>query len=267
LQDIAVVLAADVPPILFKPVQAGSFMMGARGESAREEPIHCVEISQPFYLAQTQVTQAQFACYTVANAIEHKNHFAGNPDNPAENMDWHEATGFCRWLNSEFQHQLADGHAADLPSEAQWEFACRGDSGRFAQMDYHTGSGAGALHRAGWFRENAASTTQIVGPRHPDPRQPNDYGLYDMHGNVDEWCRDVFDTAAYSRREHGVVDPEVLADEATESPRRVFRGGSWFNAARLCRAAFRVGGHPGDRLGNQGFRVGLFPVQSCQTGK
>ena len=126
-------------------------------------------------------------------------------------------------------------------------------------MDYHTGDGEAALCEAGWYSGNRAIQTQAVGHK-----LPNRHGLYDMHGNVSEWCRDTFDADAYKRRVHGVIDPGAGTVNLRDDAYRVIRGGSWGDRAASCRAAFRLRGFPGLRFMSLGFRVGLFPVQSCQ---
>ncbi len=154
---------------------------------------------------------------------------------------------------------------ATLPTEAEWEYACRAGT----ETEYHTGDGATALAEAGWFGEDVDS-----GSTHPVGRKrANAWGLHDMHGNVDEWCFDVYDQDAYTVRVDGVADPghadrwrvlqgAVVASERegeASIPVRAFRGGSWYIAARNCRAPYRVKNWPGNRVADIGFRVCLVP--------
>ncbi len=110
----------------FRLIPAGRFRMGSRGYDSTEEPVHEVVIPEPFWMAETPVTQAQFALWTQADEIDHKNHFAGHPDHPAENMDWRQAVSFCDWLTRTKRADFPDGfRLACLPTEAEWEYACR----------------------------------------------------------------------------------------------------------------------------------------------
>jgi formylglycine-generating enzyme required for sulfatase activity len=242
---------SDRVAMSFQLIPADSFQMGSRGEYADEEPTHTVRITQPFYLGTFPVTQREFEIWTQAATVKHENHFSGKPSHPAENMDWNEATSFCDWLSAEHNDHLPPGFVATLPTEAQWEYACRAGT----ETEYYTGDGEAALAEAGWFDENSGEQTHPVGEL-----APNAFGLYDMHGNVDEWCRDVWDDDAYKKRVDGVADPMVRSEDVEEEdPDRVFRGGSWFGSARGCRSAFRFRDRPGDRITFLGFRVCLVP--------
>ncbi len=235
----------------FRCIPAGTFLMGSRGYYTREEPIHSVTLSE-FWLAETPVTQAQFALWTEAEKIDHKNHFEGRPDHPAENMDWHQAENFCDWLTKtkSAEFPAADWTAA-LPTEAQWEYACRAKT----VTEYHSGDGEAALATAGWYGRNSDSTKPVAG------KQANDFGLYDMHGNVLEWCRDHFAGNAYRRRIQGVCDPFV-----DDGVYRAVRGGSWFVSARLVRSAYRYAVGPDDRSIYLGFRCALVHRPAASRG-
>ena len=233
----------------FRLIAAGRFHMGARGEYFDEEPVHTVEITQPFYLGIYPVTQEQFAVWRP----QHENGFPGNAQHPAEDMDWNAANAFCQWLSERCSSEIPIGYSGGLPTEAQWEFACRAGT----DTEYHSGDGGGALADAGWFDGNAQGTTHPVGHR-----QMNDFGLYDMHGNVDEWCWDDYVADAYKSRVDGIRDPIIPARDVSERDSnafRVIRGGSWAFSAGYCRAAYRFGRWPAYRFGNLGFRVCLFP--------
>ena len=226
----------------FQLIPAGSFRMGSRGEYHDEEPRHLVQITQPFYLGTFPVTQQQFAMWKP----KHANGFPGNPHHPAERMDWHESTQYCSWLIENFGNQLPAGYAAGLPTEAKWEYACRAGT----ETEFYTGDGKAALAEAGWYPGNSESQTQPVGQL-----KANEFGLYDMHGNVDEWCADAWDAHAYKKRVNSVCDPFV--DGASDSY-RVIRGGSWGYLPRYCRSAYRGRWRPGYRNWGRGFRVCLF---------
>ena len=226
----------------FQAIPAGRFIMGSRGEYQDEEPSHWVRISRPFYLGTFPVTQKQFACWKP----EHENGFPGQPDHPAEKMDWHEANQFCQWLEKVCANHLPSGHEVGLPTEAQWEYACRAGT----DTEYYTGDGEAALAEAGWYDGNANGQTQPVGLL-----KENDFGLFDMHGNVWEWCADAWDEHAYRKQFNGVCDPRV---NGVNDAFRVVRGGSWDDSPRSCRAAYRGWGRPGYCDRDRGFRVCLF---------
>ncbi|MCP5520955.1 MAG: formylglycine-generating enzyme family protein [Verrucomicrobiales bacterium] len=244
-----------------------SYLMGSRGNQNNEEPRHRVIIPAPFLLGTTPVTQAQFAAWTDSehyadwreqNGEEpHENHFVGNPDHSAENLSWNEARAFCDWLNR--GGWLPAGLQARLPWEAEWEYACRAGT----TTEYWNGDGEAALREVGWFGEEWKK-----GSTHPVAQlAANPWGLYDMHGNVWEWCADAYDSNAYARRADGWIAEAWATDD--KDPNRVFRGGSWFNTARGCRSAFRFGRHPRNRNWYLGFRVLLGspgPVAEPGTG-
>ncbi|WP_339743703.1 formylglycine-generating enzyme family protein [uncultured Rubinisphaera sp.] len=248
----------------FRLIPQGQFRMGSRNGESDEQPVHWVKITRPFYLGIYPVTQEQFAVWTESEWIAHENNFPGNPHHPVENMSWNEARNFCEWLTCEHQSHLPPDHVAKLPSEAHWEYACRAGT----ETEYHTGDGAAALSAAGWFDENSANKTHPVGEK-----LPNGFGLYDMHGNVREWCGDAIHDNAYRKRVADTRDPFVKASDigvSEEHTYRVTRGGSWISSAWRCRAAYRFGWGPGNRYRDRGFRVCLFlgpcPDEPDSTG-
>jgi len=244
----------------FRLIPAGSFRMGSRGNHFSEEPVHRVVIPEPFWMAETPVTQAQFALWTKAEGIDHKNHFEGHADHPAENLDWRQAVGFCAWLARTKAAEFPKGFAiACLPTEAEWEYVCRAG----AETEYYTGDGEAALAEAGWFDEEWGS-----GSTHPvRQKAPNDFGLHDLHGNVWEWCHDVWDEALYRKRADGEADPGFgqrvddyragAVARPNDARLRALRGGSWCDTAFRCRSAYRGWDWPGGHFGYFGFRVCL----------
>ena len=199
----------------------GSFMMGSpEGEKGREnyEDLHKVTLSQPFYMQTTQVTQALW------KKIMRKNPsvFKGD-DLPVENVSWDMTQEFISKLNKQ-----SKDHTYSLPTEAQWEYACRAGS----TSRYSFGDDDKELEKYAWYDENSGDTTHPVGEL-----VPNAWGLYDMHGNVWEWCSDG--AAAYPSGP--VTDPK--GDDGADF--RVFRGGSWGITARYCRSAYRFRYVPG----------------------
>jgi hypothetical protein len=229
-----------------------TFRMGARGFYADEEPPHLVRLTRPFYLSVYPVTQAEFLAWKP----DHEFYFRARPQNPAENVTWDEAMAYCDWLNKLCCEQIPAGYLAGLPSEAQWEYACRAGT----ETEYYSGDGEAALREAGWFAGNSGDSTQPVGQL-----SGNGFGLYDMHGNAWEWCRDNWDAHAYRRRVNGVCDPE---EPGKGGANRVIRGGGWYISARFCRSAFRNWWDPGVRYGDLGFRVCLLsgPCPGSKSG-
>ena len=237
----------------FAWIPPGEFLMGGYGGWWAEEPRHRVRFHQGFYLGVYPVTQTQFAVFTAARNLNHKNYCPDRPSHPAENLNWMEACGFCDWLQEICSDSIPPGFRASLPTEAQWEYACRAGT----ETEYYTGDGKAALDAAGWFGQNSGGSTQPVGRK-----VANAWGLHDMHGNVDEWCLDEWDAAAYSKRPDGVVDPvvgDVSASAEGKNRDRVVRGGSWYDSAWNCRSAYRFWGSDVFRFRSLGFRACLVP--------
>jgi len=253
----------------FRLIPPGEFRMGTRKAGwSSEEPAHTVRITQPFWLGETPVTQEQFDIWKRAEGVEHDHGFKGQPKNPAENLSWQYAIRFCSWLERGKRDELPAGFPlVCLPTEAEWEYACR------ARTDtaYCTGDGEDDLADAGWFRGNSKGTTHPVGQK-----SPNDFGHHDMHGNVWELCHDEWDAEAYRKREDGVRDPGSLErleewraglpTMLESSQPRVQRGGSRFDWAVICRSALRLWTRPDARDGRSGFRVCLARGRAAERG-
>ena len=206
-------------------VQPGEFVMGSENEA----PAHRVRITSPYYLGKYEVTQAQWQ--TVMN--ENPSHFEG-PNLPVDKVSWEDAQNFIRILNSN-----AGGPFFRLPTEAEWEYACRaGTTTRYAFGDDISKEQANF----------SSGKTRPVGSY-----APNAWGFYDMHGNVAEWCADFFDrdTYATSRSE----DPQGPA----QGSRRVMRGGSWFTNPRAGTSSAHMGINPSIHNEYNGFRLVLLP--------
>ncbi|WP_397382564.1 formylglycine-generating enzyme family protein [Prosthecobacter sp.] len=212
----------------------GEFVMGCPDDEKEGDYLEGqveVRISQGFWLASTPVTQGQWQALMGSNPSK----FGGSEDLPVENASWDAAQEFCTKLNvGQSDHP---GYRYALPSEAQWEYACRaGEKGPYS---------GGSLDEVGWYDGNSGSKTHDVGQK-----KPNAWGLHDMHGNVSEWCADWHDFKL-----QGGVDPKGPESGAY----RVIRGGSWSSYASLCRAAYRYGYAPGFRSSLLGFRPALVP--------
>jgi formylglycine-generating enzyme required for sulfatase activity len=230
------VAGLDLVMIRLRP---GTFTMGAAerepGYRETESPQMQVTLTQPFWLGQTEVTQGQYEAVMGRNPSSFK-----GPNLPVERVNWDEAMGFCQKLTEREQAagHLPVGYAYTLPTEAQWEYACRAGS---------TGSYVGDLDANAWYGANSQGTTHPVGTK-----EPNSWGLYDFQGNVCEWCADFFGIYPGG----AVTDPKG-PDSGTI---RVVRGCSWSNDAANCRPAFRDFSVPGARTNLVGFRLALSPA-------
>ena len=214
-----------------KLLPAGVFKMGDKDDE------HEVTLTKPFMLGIHEVTQAQYEQVMGVNTSKFK-----GANNPVEQVIWDEAVEFCRKLSALPVEKRA-GRVYRLPTEAEWEYACRAGT----TTAYSFGDNESELFKYAWNTGNSVSATHAVGGK-----QPNAWGLYDMHGNVWEWCQDRY--GDYPRG--SVTDP----GGATSGSRRVVRGGSWYGPAELCRSAYRYGRGPSDRnYGFCGFRVCLSP--------
>jgi formylglycine-generating enzyme required for sulfatase activity len=219
-------------------INPGTFTMGSpldeQGRDKAEGPQHRVTLTQGFWLGRTEVTQRQYRAVTGKDPSRFKE--TGSPA-PVEEVSWLDAMEFCRLLTARERgaSRLPDDHVFTLPTEAQWEYACRAGT---------TGAFAGNPDAMAWYKSNSGDTTHPVGQKEPNP-----WGLYDMYGNVLEWCRDWYGN--YPRGER--TDP--TGPEAGYF--RIARGGSW--RVEVFRSASRAGGSPGRRDYTMGFRLALCP--------
>jgi formylglycine-generating enzyme required for sulfatase activity len=223
--------------------------MGNGMGTVSERPEHEVTISQPFYISTCPVTQKQFREVMDASP----SYFEGE-EHPVESVSWHEAMEFCRRVTEEEQvsGRLRGSSFFRLPTEAEWEFACRyGEDGQ-EEGEQSAGEtvllGAkgneASLAAVAWFQANSEGTTHPVARKSPSPM-----GLYDMQGNVAEWCLDWYDSYPAGNQ----TDP--MGPE--EGRRKVRRGGGWFSIASRCRSTDRAGVLPQCRCALLGFRVAL----------
>jgi formylglycine-generating enzyme required for sulfatase activity len=218
-------------------VPAGEFKMGSK-ESKSETPIHTVRMDG-FEIGALPVTQAQYE----AIMRENPSRFKGL-DNPVEMVSWDKAMEFCAELSKKTGREFA------LPSESQWEYACRAGSDK----RYFFGDEEDKLGEYAWHSDNSGGGTHPVGRK-----RPNDWGLYDTHGNVWEWCLDRYHRSYEDAPEDG------SAWEQGEGMERVVRGGGWSFPPESCRSAFR-GADPHDsRLDDLGFRVVAVPAVEVEA--
>ena len=219
--------------------------MGSTNGGADEKPVHQVTISYSFYMGKYEVTQAQWQSVMGSNPSYFKD--CGNC--PVEQVSWDDAQAFIRKLN-----QMNDGYAYRLPTEAEWEYACRaGTTTEFAFGDslssdqanfdgnYPYGGAAKLQSGAGVYRQKTTPVGSF---------QPNAFGLFDMHGNVLEWCEDWYHETYY-----GAPTDGSAWLSGGEQKYRVLRGGSWYGNATYLRSAYRNWYYPGSRFDPYGFRV------------
>ena len=212
----------------FVLIPAGEFQMGANDGRDNERPIHQVRISQSFYLAKHLVTQAQWQAMMGNNPSNFK---GGN--HPVETVSWDNAQEFIQKLN-----EKEGKNSYRLPTEAEWEYAARAGS----TAKYTFGDDESRLAEYAWYEKNSYSGTHPVGQL-----KPNDWGLYDMHGNVWEWVQDWH--AEYT--EESVTDPQGPSSGSG----RVIRGGGWSGGARNCRFTYRGDIKPSYHHYGLGFRL------------
>jgi formylglycine-generating enzyme required for sulfatase activity len=229
-------------------IAPGEFLMGSPAEELQrdldEGPQTRVTLTSGFWMGQCEVTQAEYQAVMGANPSL----FMGDPRRPVERVSWQEAMQYCARLTRLHQAEgrLPEGHAYRLPTEAQWEYACRaGTSTRFSHGDDPEGI---LLEHYAWFSDNSDSSTLAVGTRRPNP-----WELHDMHGNVFEWCLDG-DAGGFPGG--SVEDYQAPGDGLL----RVARGGSWLYPAKACRSANRDTYGVNTRTSDLGFRVVLAPI-------
>ncbi|MCP4378678.1 MAG: formylglycine-generating enzyme family protein, partial [bacterium] len=214
-------------------IPAGKFMMGhpKPKKPRRDNKGHQreVTISKAFYMGMTEVTQAQYQSVMCKNPSKFK-----GSQKPVEMVSWDDAMAFCAAMSKK------TGRAVRLPTEAQWEYACRAGT----KTLFSFGNDDKDMDAHGWHKDNSDRKTHPVGQK-----KPNAFGLYDMHGNVWEWCRDYYDDKFYAKAKN--VDPE----NTTKAIYRIFRGGSWLYGPMFCCAAFRGWQSNVSRGDSLGFRV------------
>ncbi|MDW7691397.1 SUMF1/EgtB/PvdO family nonheme iron enzyme [Flammeovirgaceae bacterium SG7u.111] len=249
-----------IPNMVF--VKGGSFLMGSNLGGKNERPVHNVKVSD-FYIAKHEVTHAEFINFLNAVgcgangiyngeelldiqdegcAIGYNNGFyfkgsafANDPRCPVISVTWMGATAYAKWMAS------TSGKKYRLPTEAEWEFAARSGG------KDHTYSGGNTLKNMGWYKVNSAGKTQPVGTK-----QPNALGVYDMSGNVWEWCNDWYATDFYARSK----DSSNPKGPST-GVKRICRGGNWTNSAESCRTTDRSSYPPSAGFNGLGFRLAM----------
>ena len=268
-------------------LETAGFVLGDSFDNSNEHPQHKVLITKPFYVGLHEVTRGEFAafvkdtnyqteaekdgkggwgCNSETTISEQKpefnwrnTEFSQTDSHPVVNVTWNDAIAFCEWLS------VKEGKKYRLPTEAEWEYTCTaGTSTRF-----FTGDVPARLAGYGNMQDTSfeAKFPTVDLAKHPSVPfndgwgftspagrfKPNPFGLHDMHGNVWEWCSDWYGSEYYAS------SPESDPQGISSGSRRVLRGGSWHNAASLCRSALRIHLDPSSRFNSLGFRLVLSP--------
>ena len=231
--DVITIPVKDGICIEMVKVEGGTFMMGATSEmknpNSNEKPVHQVTLTNDYYMGKYEVTQALWQAVMGSNPSNFKG------DNlPVEEVSWNDCQEFISKLNS------LTGRKFRLPTEAEWEYAARGGK-KSRSYQY---SGSSNISDVAWYDGNSVNKTHPVGTK-----QANELGIYDMTGNVWEWCSDWYGFYSSSSQ----TNP-TGADSGSS---RVFRGGSWYGNARYCRLSFRDCTPPDCRGYNLGLRLAL----------
>jgi formylglycine-generating enzyme required for sulfatase activity len=221
----------DKPEVIL--VAGGTFTMGSSVE--KDETPHSVTLSS-YSIGKYPVTVGQYKKYCTATgtAMPAAPSWGWNDKHPIVNVNYNDAVAYCNWLGETYNGDWR------LPTEAQWEFAARGGN----KSNGYTYSGSDDLDEIAWYADNAGGKTQTVGRK-----KANELGMYDMIGNVWEWCKDWYGDYSSAAQ----TNPKG----ATSGTYRVLRGGSWSRSATYCRVAYRYYFDPSSRISNCGFRVVL----------
>ena len=231
--DVITIPVKDGICIEMVKVEGGTFMMGATSEmknpNSNEKPVHQVTLTNDYYMGKYEVTQALWQAVMGSNPSEYKG------DNlPVETVSWNDCQKFISKLNS------LTGRMFRLPTEAEWEYAARGGK----ESRGYQYSGSSNISDVAWYDENSGSKTHPVGTK-----QANELGIYDMTGNVWEWCSDWYSSYSSSSQTNPTGSDSGSA--------RVSRGGGWFNDASYCRLSVRFYYTPDFRLDILGLRLAL----------
>ena len=218
-------------------IPPGSFTMGSRRGEDHEQPPHTVTISQGFWMGRYEVTQAQWKKYMDKIPVEYE-----GDDLPVEAVTWNLVQEFIQRLNA--SGDGGPGGAFRLPTEAEWEYACRAGS----TSEFCFGNDESRLGDYAWFNGNSDYKTHPVGAK-----RPNAWGLFDMHGNVWEWCSDWYGEDYYAN------SPDTDPAGPDAGVYKVLRGGCWYYDAALCRSAYRYYITPVFRNSDNGFRLARTP--------
>jgi formylglycine-generating enzyme required for sulfatase activity len=240
-------------------VEGGSFQMGSTDGQSDEKPVHSIMLTYDYWMGKYEVTFDEYDRYCEETGTRKARDEWGRGNHPVINVSWNEAIKYCNWLSKKEGLTAAydnDGNMLDkngnktsditevegyrLPSEAEWEYAARGGN----KSKGYTYSGSNNLLEVGWYDDNSEGKTHEVGQK-----KTNELGLYDMSGNVWEWCLDGYAGNYYGKRTK--ENPVNLNNTSY----RVFRGGSWYYDSFRCRVAIRYGLEPSISGNFLGFRI------------
>ena len=249
-KDMTIPLTEDVSLDMIW-IEPGTFVMGSpEDELSRldNEILHEVTLTKGYWMGKYEVTQTQYEVIMGTNPSW--NHGANNP---VEQVSWDDAKTFCAKLTTIEKEagRLPEGYEYNLPTEAQWEYACRAGTTTALNNGKNLSNKAQCpeMDEVGWYAYNGDQT-------HPVGQKPaNAWGLYDMHGNAWEWCLDWYDSGYYA------ISPKTDPMGPDTGSQRIHRGGSWYDGAESCRSANRAHIAPGYQGATLGFRVALTPVK------
>lgn len=223
------------------PIPAGEFVMGSpdsdKDAKDNERPQHLVEITKPFYLSGYEITQQQYEQVMGVGPWKGGKYTLNDPDYPATYVSWNDAVVFCRRLSEK------EGVEYRLPTEVEWEYACRAET----TTPYHFGDDTSKFGQYAWSRANALDIGEKYAHR-GGQKLPNSWALYDMVGNVWEWCQDE-----YTTYEGGNPNSDPMRHVVAK--RCVLRGGCFGLEPACCRPAFRSSGLPARNYWSVGFRI------------
>jgi formylglycine-generating enzyme required for sulfatase activity len=249
LKDLAITNSIGMKLAYITP---GSFKMGSPAdekERRNDEEQHEVEITRPFYLGVFQVTQGQYARVMDSNPSYFTREKGGGLNHPVEHVSWIDAVEFCKKL-SDLPEEKTAGRVYRLPTEAEWEYACRADT----QTPFCFGNSLSSLQANfdGNYPYGGAKKGEYLEKTAPvGSYKPNDFGLFDMHGNLWQWCADWYDADYYKN------SPKQDPQGPSSGQSRVMRGGCWNSDGWWLRSAHRGKNMPGSREDGFGFRVAL----------
>jgi formylglycine-generating enzyme required for sulfatase activity len=225
-------------------IPAGSFNMGSRSGPDNEKPMRKVSIDS-FCMDRTEVTRAAFERIGKEGKppLADPSRFRTEANLPVQQIKWEVAAAFCNirskleglepCYNDKIECDFSK-NGYRLPTEAEWEYACRAGT----ETDYSFGDSSSDLGDHAWYNANSAKTVHPVAQKKANP-----WGLFDMHGNVAEWCHDVYAEGYY--KVGAEINPRGPAASANDDDQYVLRGGSWKSPATACRSAYRLGENPG----------------------
>ena len=230
--------AQDYPELI--KIEGGTFLMGNDSRKAKleEQPVHEVTL-RDFYIGKTEVTVAQYRLFCTETGTEMpiKPSWGWCDDHPIVNVTWYDAMNYCNWLSEKL------GIVITLPTEAEWEYAAKGGN----QSKGYTYSGSYGADVVGWYRKNTKGK-----PAEVATKKPNELGLYDMSGNVYEWCMDYYDYEYYAK------SPPDNPMNRRISKFRVLRGGCWYCKPEYCRVTDRYRNLETTIRDDNGFRISTY---------